>query len=59
VKTVMDILRLEGPLAEKLGLNELQPDVDQLMIPIHRSSHKDILGVTSLSRALDVSSFQV
>ncbi|GKA25797.1 hypothetical protein Tco_0711906 [Tanacetum coccineum] len=32
VKTVMDILRLEGPIAEKLGLNELQPNVDQLMV---------------------------
>nr|GEX54219.1 hypothetical protein [Tanacetum cinerariifolium] len=32
VETVMDILRLEGPLAEKLGFNELQPDVDQLMV---------------------------
>ncbi|GJV20589.1 hypothetical protein Tco_1369609 [Tanacetum coccineum] len=30
-KAVMDILRLEGPLADKLGLDELQPNVDQLM----------------------------
>nr|GEW12336.1 reverse transcriptase domain-containing protein [Tanacetum cinerariifolium] len=37
VETVMDILRLEGPLAEKLGLNELQPNADQLMVHIHRS----------------------
>ncbi|GJY25605.1 hypothetical protein Tco_0400331, partial [Tanacetum coccineum] len=56
VKTVMDILRLEGPLAEKLGLNELQPDVDQLMVPIHRSSDKVVLGATALSLALDFSS---
>ncbi|GKF51498.1 hypothetical protein Tco_0147965 [Tanacetum coccineum] len=27
-ETVMDILCLEGPVAEKLGLNELQPNVD-------------------------------
>nr|GEX86979.1 transposase (putative), gypsy type [Tanacetum cinerariifolium] len=40
VKTVMDILRLEGPLAEKIGLNELQPNVDQLMVPIHRLTRK-------------------
>ncbi|GJS94600.1 hypothetical protein Tco_0801568 [Tanacetum coccineum] len=32
VKTMMDTLRLEGPIAEKLGLNELQPNVDQLMV---------------------------
>ncbi|GJS10173.1 hypothetical protein Tco_0366969, partial [Tanacetum coccineum] len=44
VKIVMDILHLEGPLAEKLRLNELQPDVDQLMVPIHRSSDKVVLG---------------
>nr|GEY37777.1 hypothetical protein [Tanacetum cinerariifolium] len=43
VETVMDILRLEGPLAEKLGLNELQPNVDQLMVPIHFSPDKVIL----------------
>ncbi|GJW09963.1 hypothetical protein Tco_1575790 [Tanacetum coccineum] len=56
VETVMDILRLEGPNAEKLGLNEMQPDVDQLMVPIHRSSNKVVIGATALSLALDVSS---
>nr|GEY35667.1 ribonuclease H [Tanacetum cinerariifolium] len=35
VETVMDILRLEGLLAEKLGLNELQPNADQLMVHIN------------------------
>ncbi|GKA97871.1 hypothetical protein Tco_0825765 [Tanacetum coccineum] len=33
IEDVMDILRLEGPLADKLGLDELQPNVDQLMVP--------------------------
>ncbi|GJX83279.1 hypothetical protein Tco_0332760 [Tanacetum coccineum] len=47
VETVMDILRLEGPLAEKLGLNELQPNVDQLMkirenIANQRSALRDV-----------------
>ncbi|GJX96012.1 hypothetical protein Tco_0351810 [Tanacetum coccineum] len=55
----MDILRLEDPLAEKLGLNQLQPDVGQLMVPIHRSSDKVVLGATALSLVLDVSSFRV
>nr|GFB02354.1 hypothetical protein [Tanacetum cinerariifolium] len=55
VKTVMDILRLEGPLAVKLGLNELQPDVDQLMVHIHRSSAKVVLSATALSLSLNVS----
>ncbi|GJW92624.1 hypothetical protein Tco_0170177, partial [Tanacetum coccineum] len=59
VETVMDILHLEGPLAEKLGLNELQPDVDQLMVPIHYSSDKVVVGATALSLALDVSSVRV
>nr|GEW11247.1 transposase (putative), gypsy type [Tanacetum cinerariifolium] len=59
VETVMEILHLEGPLTEKLGLNELQPNVNQLMIPIHRSSDKVVLGATALSLSLDVSSFQV
>nr|GEU59428.1 transposase (putative), gypsy type [Tanacetum cinerariifolium] len=40
VETVIDILLLEGPLAENLGLNELQPNVDQLMVLIHRSPDK-------------------
>ncbi|GKF32750.1 hypothetical protein Tco_0102548, partial [Tanacetum coccineum] len=59
VETVMDILRLEGPLAEKLELNELQPNVDQLMVPIHRSSDEVVIGATVLSLALDVSSARV
>ncbi|GKE20060.1 hypothetical protein Tco_1431572 [Tanacetum coccineum] len=59
VKTVMDILRLEGPLAEKLGLNELQPNVDQLIIPIDRLPDQVVVGATALSLALDVSSVRV
>nr|GEX92624.1 cold-regulated 47 [Tanacetum cinerariifolium]GEX95862.1 cold-regulated 47 [Tanacetum cinerariifolium]GEY45152.1 cold-regulated 47 [Tanacetum cinerariifolium] len=47
VETVMNILRLEEPLAEKLGLNELQPTVDQLMkirenIANQRSALRDV-----------------
>nr|GEU85082.1 hypothetical protein [Tanacetum cinerariifolium] len=59
VETVMDILRLEEPLNKKLGLNELQPTVDQLMVPIHYSSDKVIISATALSLALDVSSIRV
>nr|GEZ78409.1 transposase (putative), gypsy type [Tanacetum cinerariifolium] len=55
VETVMEILRLEGPLAEKLGLNELQPHVDQLMVPIYSSLNKVVIGATALSLSLDVS----
>nr|GEV68625.1 hypothetical protein [Tanacetum cinerariifolium] len=45
VETVMDILHLEGPLAEKLELNELQTHVDQLMVPIHSSPNKVVVAL--------------
>nr|GEY72254.1 transposase (putative), gypsy type [Tanacetum cinerariifolium] len=57
--TVMNILRLEETLAERLGLTELQPHVDQLMVPIHHSPDKTVVGATSLSFALDVSNVRV
>nr|GEW03931.1 hypothetical protein [Tanacetum cinerariifolium] len=50
VETVMDILRLKGPLAEKLGLNELQPNVD-LMVPIHHSPDQVVVGATAVTIA--------
>nr|GEV60264.1 hypothetical protein [Tanacetum cinerariifolium] len=59
VEAIMEILRLEDHVAEKLGLNELQPNVDQLMVPIHSSSDKVIIGATTLSLALDSSSYKV
>nr|GEV61060.1 hypothetical protein [Tanacetum cinerariifolium] len=33
---IMDLLRLEGPAAETSKASQLQPLLDQLMIPIHR-----------------------
>ncbi|GKB08673.1 hypothetical protein Tco_0836985 [Tanacetum coccineum] len=59
IEIVMDILRLEGPLTEKLGLDEMQPNVDQLMVPNHYSSDKVVIGATALSLVLDVSSVWV
>ncbi|GJR95702.1 hypothetical protein Tco_0267876 [Tanacetum coccineum] len=59
VKTLIDTFRLEGPVAEKLGLNELQPNVDQLMVPIHSSPDQVVIGATALSLALDASSSRV
>ncbi|GJZ64938.1 hypothetical protein Tco_0621634 [Tanacetum coccineum] len=59
IESVMNILRLEGPLADKLGLDELQPNVDQLMVPIHHSPNKVVIGATALSLALDVSNVHV
>ncbi|GKA29688.1 hypothetical protein Tco_0715933 [Tanacetum coccineum] len=56
IEVVINILLLEGPLADKLGLDELQPNVDQLMVPIHHSPDKVVIGAITLSLALDVSS---
>nr|GEW54459.1 hypothetical protein [Tanacetum cinerariifolium] len=55
VETLMNVLRLEETLAERLGLNESQPHVDQLMVPIHHSPNQTIVGATALSLSLDVS----
>ncbi|GJQ95795.1 hypothetical protein Tco_0006934 [Tanacetum coccineum] len=59
IEAVMNILRLKEPLADKLGLGELQPHVDQLMVSIRHSPDKVIIGATALSLALDVSSILV
>nr|GEU49336.1 hypothetical protein [Tanacetum cinerariifolium] len=54
VDTIMNILRLEDNLAERLGLTESQPCVDQLMVLIHHLPDRVVVGATSLSFALDV-----
>nr|GEX94271.1 hypothetical protein [Tanacetum cinerariifolium] len=55
IEVFMNILCLEGPFSEKLRLNELQPNVDQLMVHIHHSPNQ-VVSATALSLALDVSS---
>nr|GEV94329.1 hypothetical protein [Tanacetum cinerariifolium] len=59
VDTLMNILCLEDTLAERLGLTESQPHVDQLMVHIHHSPDKVVVGATALSIALDVSNIRV
>ncbi|GJV85267.1 hypothetical protein Tco_1525165 [Tanacetum coccineum] len=59
IESVMNIFRLEEPLMDKLGLGELQPHVDQLMVPIHHSPDKVVIGATALSLALDVSNVRI
>ncbi|GKF66079.1 hypothetical protein Tco_0192596, partial [Tanacetum coccineum] len=59
VETLIDLLRLEESLAERLGLHELQPTFDQLMVPIHHSPDQTVIGATALSLALDVSDIRV
>ncbi|GKA24660.1 hypothetical protein Tco_0710693 [Tanacetum coccineum] len=55
VEDVMNLLRLEGPLTDAPGMSDLQPDVEQLRVPLHRSEDQVVLGETSLSFSLSVS----
>ncbi|GJS07922.1 hypothetical protein Tco_0364718 [Tanacetum coccineum] len=55
VETIMNLLRLESPLVDAPRMSDLQPNEDQLMVPIHRSEDQAFLGSTSLSFALSVS----
>ncbi|GJY40115.1 hypothetical protein Tco_0427385 [Tanacetum coccineum] len=59
VGDIMNLLRLEGPLADAPGMNDLQPNVDQLMLPIHQSEDQVVLGETSLLFALSVTHSRV
>ncbi|GKE93197.1 hypothetical protein Tco_1574292, partial [Tanacetum coccineum] len=59
VDTIMNLLRLEDTLAERLGLTEFQPNVNQLMVPIHHSPDQRVIGATILSLSLDVSNSRV
>ncbi|GKD89193.1 hypothetical protein Tco_1364700, partial [Tanacetum coccineum] len=43
VETIMNLLRLDDTLAEKLGLTESQPHFNQLMVPIHRSPYQTVI----------------
>nr|GEY27012.1 hypothetical protein [Tanacetum cinerariifolium] len=45
VEVIMNLLRLEDALAEKLGLVESQPHVDQLMVHIHYSSNQRVVAL--------------
>ncbi|GJZ04260.1 gypsy type transposase [Tanacetum coccineum] len=51
---VMDLLSLDDAVAEALGMTDLQPDVSQLMVPIHHKQDRVIIGSQALSVALDI-----
>ncbi|GKD29074.1 hypothetical protein Tco_1239852, partial [Tanacetum coccineum] len=53
IETIMNLLRLDDTLAKKLGLTDLQPHVNQLMVPIHHSLDQTVVGATALSLSLD------
>ncbi|GKA82353.1 hypothetical protein Tco_0789101 [Tanacetum coccineum] len=54
-EAVMNLLRLSDPLANLPGMSDLQPDVEQLMVPIHRLEDQVVLGASSLTFSLSVS----
>ncbi|GJZ33549.1 hypothetical protein Tco_0578985 [Tanacetum coccineum] len=58
-ETVMNLLRLEDNLADRLGLTGSQSSVDELMVPIHHSLDHFIVGASALSLSLDVSNFRI
>ncbi|GKB56905.1 hypothetical protein Tco_0913091 [Tanacetum coccineum] len=51
---LMDSLRLEGVLVEIPRANDLQPSLEQLMLPIHRPEDNVVFAETSLSSSLEV-----
>ncbi|GKD30619.1 hypothetical protein Tco_1241397, partial [Tanacetum coccineum] len=51
---IMDLLRLDDAMAEALGMTDLQPDVSQLMVPVHHKQDRVIIGSQALSVALDI-----
>nr|GEW38081.1 hypothetical protein [Tanacetum cinerariifolium] len=59
VDTIMNLLRLDDILAERLGLTESQPHVDQLMVPIHHSPDQRVVGASALTLSLEVSNSRV
>ncbi|GKE35039.1 hypothetical protein Tco_1454361, partial [Tanacetum coccineum] len=50
---IIDLLRLDDVVAEALGMTDLQPDVDQLMVPVHHKQDRVVIGSQALSVALD------
>nr|GEW08255.1 hypothetical protein [Tanacetum cinerariifolium] len=59
VEMIINLLRLEDALAEKLGLVKSQPHVNYLMVHIHHSPDQRVVGASALSLSLDVSSSRV
>ncbi|GJT03704.1 hypothetical protein Tco_0838166 [Tanacetum coccineum] len=56
---IIDLLCLESLLADAPGMSDLQPDVEQVTLPIHRPEDQVVLGETSLSFALSVAHSRV
>ncbi|GJY77069.1 hypothetical protein Tco_0482185, partial [Tanacetum coccineum] len=50
----MDLLRLDDAVAEALGMTNLQPDMNQLMVPVHHKQDMVVIRSQALSVALDI-----
>nr|GEX78432.1 hypothetical protein [Tanacetum cinerariifolium] len=55
VDIIMNLLRLDDALEERLGLTESQPHANQLMVHIHHSPDQRVVSASTLSLSLDVS----
>ncbi|GJZ54765.1 hypothetical protein Tco_0609958 [Tanacetum coccineum] len=53
---VMDLLRLDDAVAKVLGMTDLQPDVGQLMVPVHHKQDKVVIGSQALFCCLETCS---
>ncbi|GJT63992.1 hypothetical protein Tco_1015472 [Tanacetum coccineum] len=51
---VMDLLRLDDVVAEALGMTDLQPDMNQLMVFMHHKYDRVVIGSQALFVALDI-----
>ncbi|GJS57709.1 hypothetical protein Tco_0652493 [Tanacetum coccineum] len=56
---IMDLLRLDDAVAETLGMTDFQPNVSQLMVPVHHKKDRVIIGSQALSVSLDICRGQV
>nr|GEV11491.1 hypothetical protein [Tanacetum cinerariifolium] len=54
IADIMGLFCLDGLAAEVPEANQLQPSLEQLMLPIHRPEDQVVSGETSLSFSLDV-----
>ncbi|GKE48799.1 hypothetical protein Tco_1480057, partial [Tanacetum coccineum] len=48
-ETIMNLLRLDDHLADRLGLTASHPRADQLMVTIHHSPDRRVIGASALS----------
>ncbi|GJZ57221.1 hypothetical protein Tco_0612715 [Tanacetum coccineum] len=51
IQDIMDLLRLDDAVAETLGMTDLQPDISQLMVPVHHKQDRVVIGSQALSVA--------